>query len=489
MDACDVGWGACAYQMKEPWIGPPEEEGRMRVGDTGERLIIMWISKGWTTHELQLPVFYREALARLLALEKFRNLIETNIEAGITLYTDHKPALFENSLFNKGQLSAWKLAEVSDLLSIVENLYRQGGKMLFADPLSRVCGPTEGWHDPSIPCKIAILLKHLPESIRETPKIRLYAGKETSGASKILHQWRKAKNLLASSIAQGKLSTSGDSSVAFHIGIEDVNKVVDLCMMLIKEGKQFAILISTSIVGEIARLENNDSERNYDSELISSVEKLSKIILAQDAEMWLISLDKHHIDEFVSLQKQMEANLQELTIVKEAVLKVFFFARGSKVNKVIREAAESYYHDDNLSDQDDEGQENIFTHIMLPSTRSMAKRTKNFKGRSSGTMPNSEDQTPSGKEDSIPVISEGRIKWKRIPREPIPQLSDINLWVGQQLRHTNMPAKYLNVQPKGDLIPMDSTYPEGLLAVPNAEGQPRIIVPPAEMKALILQTH
>jgi hypothetical protein len=89
-----------AYQMKEPWLGPPEEEGRMRVEDTGDRLIIMWISKGWTNHGLQLPVFYREALARLLALEKFRNLIETNIEAGCTLCTDHKPALFENSLSN-----------------------------------------------------------------------------------------------------------------------------------------------------------------------------------------------------------------------------------------------------------------------------------------------------------------------------------------------------------------------------------------------------
>jgi hypothetical protein len=60
------------------------------------------------------------------------------------------------------------------------------------------------------------------------------------------------------------------------------------------------------------------------------VEKLSKIILAQDAEMWLISLDKHHMDEFVSLQKQMEANLQYLTVVKEVVLK----AKGSKVNKI-----------------------------------------------------------------------------------------------------------------------------------------------------------
>ncbi len=79
VDASDVGWGACAYQMKEPWTGDLAEEGRMRIGDTGERLVIQWISKGWTTHELQLPVFYREVLGRLLALEKFRNLIETNI--------------------------------------------------------------------------------------------------------------------------------------------------------------------------------------------------------------------------------------------------------------------------------------------------------------------------------------------------------------------------------------------------------------------------
>jgi hypothetical protein len=201
--------------------------------------------------------------------------------------------------------------------------------------------------------------------------------------------------------------------------------------------------------------------------------------------MWLISLDKHHIDEFISLQKQMETNLQELATIKEAVSK----AKSSKVNKTLREEAEVHHYEDHQNHQEgDENQENIFTHIMLPSTRSMAKRTKNNKGRSSGTIPEGSNQQQSGKEEITPVISEDRIKWKRIPREPIPQLSDINLWVGQQLRHTNMPAKYLNVQPKGNLIPMDSTYPEGLLAVPNAEGQPRIIVPPAEVKALILQT-
>jgi hypothetical protein len=39
-----------------------------------------------------------------------------------------------------------------------------------------------------------------------------------------------------------------------------------------------------------------------------------------------------------------------------------------------------------------------------------------------------------------------------------------------------MPAKYLNAQPKGNLIPMDSAYPEGVLAVPNAEVKVLLIV-------------
>jgi hypothetical protein len=93
VDASDVGWGACAYQMDLPWTDDTLEQARGRVNDVGKRKIIEWISKSWTKHELKLPVFYRE----------------TNIVAGVALYTDHKPGLFENSLSNKGQLSAWEL--------------------------------------------------------------------------------------------------------------------------------------------------------------------------------------------------------------------------------------------------------------------------------------------------------------------------------------------------------------------------------------------
>ncbi len=70
-----------------------------------------------------------------------------------------------------------------DLLSIVENIveniYRQGEKMLFADPLSRVCGPTEGWYDPSLPRKLAALFEHLPKEVRNNVNVRVYAGKDT----------------------------------------------------------------------------------------------------------------------------------------------------------------------------------------------------------------------------------------------------------------------------------------------------------------------
>jgi hypothetical protein len=150
---------------------------------------------------------------------------------------------------------------------------------------------------------------------------------------------------------------------AFHIGVEDVNKVVHLCKSLIRQKKQFAVLIPMSVVGEIARLENDAGERLYDPELITAVEKSSRIILAQDAEMWLISIEDHHITEFITLQKQMEENLHEITAIRESVFK----AKNSKVNKTLKS-------DTAQKHTDQESNENILTHIMLPTTRAMTSQ-------------------------------------------------------------------------------------------------------------------
>ena len=54
------------------------------------------------------------------ALTYFQNLIETQSpKVGVTVFTDHLPAVGEQSLSNKGQLSAWKIHETAVLNSIV----------------------------------------------------------------------------------------------------------------------------------------------------------------------------------------------------------------------------------------------------------------------------------------------------------------------------------------------------------------------------------
>jgi hypothetical protein len=72
-----------------------------------------------------------------------------------------------------------------------------------------------------------------------------------------LYQWGKKKGLLASSVVSGKLPATTEAKDAFHIGVEDVNKVINQCRDLIANGKQFAVLMPVSIAGEIARLENS----------------------------------------------------------------------------------------------------------------------------------------------------------------------------------------------------------------------------------------
>ena len=54
------------------------------------------------------------------------------------------------------------------------------------------------------------------------------------------------------------------------MGVEDVNKVVDLCRNLMKQHRQFAVLIPISIAGKIARKENDGQERVYDQKMVDA---------------------------------------------------------------------------------------------------------------------------------------------------------------------------------------------------------------------------
>ena len=128
--------------------------------------------------------------------------------------------------------------------------------MLLADPLSRICAPSSGFSDPSLPSKFQALAKHLPNSIKLMKTIRLYANKDTTALSRHVQAWRTPTN----PISQGRLGSVdfADNSAVFFIGVCQAGKAADEVKQLLASDKQFAILLSTGLLSEISREENSD---------------------------------------------------------------------------------------------------------------------------------------------------------------------------------------------------------------------------------------
>jgi hypothetical protein len=166
VDACDDGWGACFYQHADK-APPGEDEGNFFLLSKKPKRIIAWVSKAWTTYEKKsLPVFYKETIARILAFEHFRNLIEMQAPGyGVTCYSDHLPGIKDTSLSNKGKLSTWKLHETSDLTSIVTTLYKSGPTMSIAHPLSRLVRQEHRVENLGLPVLLEMLLSELPHEL------------------------------------------------------------------------------------------------------------------------------------------------------------------------------------------------------------------------------------------------------------------------------------------------------------------------------------
>ncbi len=157
-------------------------------------------------------------------------------------------------------------------------------------------------------------------------------------------------------------------------------------------------------------------------------------------------------------------NYQHLLIITTKTSYLFYRqeavskAGNSKVNKILKS--------DTVREHPNQGNdESILTHIMLPTNRAMAKQPIESKSiplkrgthRTIHKSTHQLDEDIGGHHEDRSTFEHSRIKWKRIPREPIPQLSEISAWRGKQLRHENMPKKYQHMHPDGKLIPMDST--------------------------------
>jgi hypothetical protein len=215
----------------------------------------------------------------------------------------------------------------------VENLYRTGGKMLLADPLSRLCAPGDGFYDISLPGKIGVLLQNLPPQVAECSAMRVSANKDTAAMARMVQKWRKPTN----PISQGKLSSyqepkqprgvgdeetastmigevseSGGKLRAFSIGTPHVDTGVREIRELISSGKAFAVLTPISLIAQIAR---GCSKEDMDEAIAEKVDQMAKIVMAATADAWLIHLPgtirRHEIFTAEQLA-QDSSNLEDL---------------------------------------------------------------------------------------------------------------------------------------------------------------------------------
>jgi hypothetical protein len=236
-----------------------------------------------------------------------------------------------------------------------------------------------------------------------------------------------------------------------------------------------------SLTSEIARLENVDGQRMHDLNTANKVAAMSKIVIASSSEVWLVNCPGPQFNHFYN------NDMEGLGINK--IQEVFF----NSINEM-RSSCMSDPHDNqphwNLQ---------LYTSNVVqsfPITRASRNVSRQSADDSTISTPASETiisglrhVTRHSTSSVSPQITEGRITRKNTPKQPIPQLDDVNQWIGQQLNHQRMPEKYMDTPPQGLLITQVNGYPDGLLAIPDTNGSPRIIVPKSQVEGLVLQCH
>ncbi len=384
-------------------------------------------------------------------------------------FTLHKPGLFEESLSNKVQLSVWRIAETADLQSIVEHHYRQESKMLLADPLSRICAPSSGFYDPSLPSKFQALTKYLPENIKQMKTIRIYANKDTTALSRHVQAWRTPSN----PISQGRLSSGDfvDNCTVFFIGVCQAEKSVDEIKELLASDRQFAILLPTGLLPELSRGENTNGMETYNEDFEKQIYSLSKIVLSQEGETWLI-------------------RIKDQPRVVEVLLQEHVGCADSDVATIICDSLEALITQVTvLPDWHDHNREISLereVHVGEAHSPPTTRRSNRLKRHKSGVQPPVEpksisEQPISGNDEPVEPIGSSSKSANFNPFEVQP----ITSWIGNQLKDQTIPESTLN-----GVIETHENYLDGLLAIPSTNGGPsRIIVPLTEQENRVKQAH
>ena len=198
---------------------------------------------------------------------------------------------------------------------------------------------------------------------------------------------------------------------------------------------------------------------------------MSKITLASSSEVWLINIPGEQFNHFIN--NDMEG--LGLTGCQEVFQDSL--AQAKETSGIIQD------YEDIIKKEHVDAE-------AFPVTRSRNRSDMTVSTPAANNILSGGRESAGHETRTItPVLENSRIRWANVPKQPIPELKDINEWIGHQLNHKRMPKEYLEIAPKGHLLTSIKGYPEGLLGIPNKDGSPRIIVPRTQILALVLQTH
>jgi transposase InsO family protein len=463
VDSSDEGWGACAYQYADS-APPGEDEGKHFLLSKRPKRIIQWISKAWTPYEKKsLPIFYKETIARILTLEQFRNLIETQaLGSGTTCYSDHLPGIKSTSLSNKGKLSTWKLHETSDLTSTVTTLYKSGPTMAIADPLSRLSRQEHRVDNLDLPLLLEILLSELPDDIRKLERFCVNAEKDTNVATRIVQRWRTLSNPISNTIG-------GSEGTDFLIAAPYADKLPLKVAEYIRQDVPFAILVPLSLLNEIERVGKNEVD-----ELIRSRRLRMKLVISSSlGQAWLINHPSCRMDT--------------------STHSVFFTETPNDLDQLVIDAIDRLMTGGMTHEHD--------AFATLTPREMRAKRrgkerqtpTDQSKGQDVSTA-NQSDQSESEKDDnandSPSSIIRSSNECQRTINHPLHTISmspkplPIDKWAPLQ-NPKDIPSNMVRV-PKEEL---KKGMPDDLIVLRDRNGRKRILVPKSQRIALTQTEH
>jgi hypothetical protein len=95
---------------------------------------------------------------------------------------------------------------------------------------------------------------------------------------------------------------------------------------LLKNDRQFAVLMPLSLVPELSRLENSGGTQAHDLDVARKVDALSKIVLPSSAQVWLVNLAQFAVTKVLTIMEE-GAGLDEVerTFIRESLYNLYNF--------------------------------------------------------------------------------------------------------------------------------------------------------------------